>query len=313
MTKDELNGIRNRANYWQDRKNRAQSRLKSWPLTGSWLYFAVLGLDDATPEYNFGELDFARLLKVVEPPGEVELAGALKNNGIFGALGRYSHHIKFEIAVCQKQLKDLNHGLTLGHYLISALRVKSKANLLIPAVASCSWSTIAALSDNSCQALLLEDVPQARLTLTTITAADLDWTADNLTKFAEVAQDAEHFALANDAFCTHAHCPNLRVETAQLWAGVEAIFKVEQELRFRLAAYVAALLEPRGEERKKLYDKVKKMYDLRSKAVHGVKIKDEILKEHIAEVRVLLSRIMTTIVESGKMPSDRDFDLKLFC
>jgi hypothetical protein len=76
-------------------KLRAQERLKTHGRDG-W-NFAIVGLDCDLTVIDLEGL--ATLRKVVEPPGEIFLAGALENPTAFGAIGRYSSQIKHELAV----------------------------------------------------------------------------------------------------------------------------------------------------------------------------------------------------------------------
>lgn len=88
---------------------------------------------------------------------------------------------------------------------------------------------------------------------------------------------------------------------ASLWSGIEALFGVQQELSFRIALYVAAFVEPRGQGRFELYRHVKKLYGARSKAVHGAKMTDAELREHICDARKVLSRILCAVIDQGRL------------
>ncbi len=99
---------------------------------------------------------------------------------------------------------------------------------------------------------------------------------------------------------------------SSLWAGIESILGVEHELRFRISSYLAAYLQEKGKERLELNRNFKKLYDFRSKAVHGSHIDDMEMHKHIIEVRNLLSKLLIKIVESKTIPNQNDFDGALF-
>ena len=99
---------------------------------------------------------------------------------------------------------------------------------------------------------------------------------------------------------------------AMLWSGIEAIFGINTELRFRLATMIAALLEPRGAARRSMYRRVKRLYNVRSRIVHGGKASDEEIAEHIVEVRALLSGLLCQFVEGRKIPSETDIEKLVF-
>ncbi|HET6203336.1 MAG TPA: hypothetical protein VFI25_11100 [Planctomycetota bacterium] len=90
-----LERLQNLVDHFEERERRAADRLASDP-GGRW-HFGLIGLDLAVPGHRIGEV--AVLRPVVEPPGEVELAGALQDKGLMSAVGRYSHFIRHELAV----------------------------------------------------------------------------------------------------------------------------------------------------------------------------------------------------------------------
>src|SRR5215211_5996085 len=97
------------------------------------------------------------------------------------------------------------------------------------------------------------------------------------------------FRLAVEALTTHQHLVSLRMMAASLWSGIEALLGIQAELRFRITLSIASILEPRGEQRSARYRRVKKLYDIRSKAVHGITLSENELISHVAETRKLLS------------------------
>jgi hypothetical protein len=272
--------------------------------------FAILGLHTEVESFSFDRIGEFR--RVVEPPGEVELARALKSQVLFGAIGRYSHGITYELAVNREFGDNDQSSFNVAWWIISALRVKTLLEFLVPAVADYSWSIIAALEEKECHAQLLEDVPQARRIEhpVTVTNADFAWVLGRLLKFGEMLE-VPSFRLAVDALTTHQHLVNLRMMVASLWSGIEALVGVQSELRFRISLSVASLLETRGSQRSELYRRIKKLYDVRSKVVHGVVMREDEMVHHVAEVRKLLSKMVCTLVESGKVFSEADFESAL--
>jgi hypothetical protein len=298
-----LTALEEPVSRWQARRERAANRLSQ--MEGRRFCFAILGLKPAVSEFEF--LPTARLQAIVEPPGEIELAGSLRNQTLFSAIGRYSHHIRFELAVSTTEGSDVQAPFNLAWWIISALRVRSLAEVLVPAVADHSWSVISGVPERSCHAQLLEDVPQAtRLSeQQVVPVTDLEWIRNHLQQFANLLEDAR-FRIAVDALCTHHHHPSYRMMAAVLWSGVEALFGINAELSFRIACFIATTLEPRGSGRRDLY------YGTRSKAVHGANVKEGELKEHIIQVRQLLSRLLCCFTEGGRIPSASELEDQLF-
>jgi hypothetical protein len=99
---------------------------------------------------------------------------------------------------------------------------------------------------------------------------------------------------------------------AMLWAGIEALFSISSELRFRLAAYVATTLEEGGRDRVECYRRVKRLYDFRSRLIHGAAVQEKAIIDHLVEVRLLLSRLICQIAETGKIREEPEIEELLF-
>lgn len=66
-----------------------------------------------------------------------------------------------------------------------------------------------------------------------------------------------------------------RAQLALLWSGIEGLFGVDYELSFRLSLYAARFLSPRSRTNQRaIFDSTKKLYSVRSKAVHGGKLEN---------------------------------------
>ncbi len=207
---------------------------------------------------------------------------------------------------------DDQQDFNLAWQLISALRVKTLAEFLIPAVADHSWSVIAALGEQSCQAQLIEDVPKARRVDAPVLVrqGDLEWVVEHIIPFMQMLE-VPRFRLAVEAITTHQHLLSSRMMVASLWSGVEALMGVQAELRFRLGLFVACVLEPRGALRVERYRRVKKLYDVRSRAVHGAEMSEAELVSHIIETRKVLSGIICKMIEGGKVLAEEDIEKEL--
>lgn len=294
--------------HFEARKARAQERLASTP-KGYW-YFAVIGLDLASDSLGMGPL--AQFQRVVEPPGEVELAAACKDPTIFGAVGRYSAGIRFELAVRHEEGLDQS-AFNLAWWILSALRARTCAEVLVIAAADHSWSTIAGIDDQTCHIQLLEDHPRAHRfePLRIINEDELKWVRAYLLPFADLLE-TPRFRLAVDSICSHHQMASKRMAAAILWSGVEALFSISTELRFRLAASVAATLEERGKQRIDCYRRVKSLYNFRSRLVHGTGAAEKAIDEHVIETRKLLSRLICRCTEIGHTPNEAETEELLF-
>jgi len=295
--------------HFRQRKDSARERLAELGGTRE-LCFAVSGLSVECDKYDFSRV--AVLRRVEAPPGEIELAQALHRKSLLSAVARHMPSVTHELAVaCDGEIFDQSN-MNLGWWIISALRTRSQVDILVPAVADVSWDVIPAVEADGCKIQLLEDVPAARrLDVQKAVSVDaLDWVNAQLKSWINLLERPA-FRLAVDAMTTHHHHANLRMSAAALWSGFEALFGINSELRFRLALLAAAYLEDRGPERVSLYRRIKKLYDYRSKAVHGGATTDEMLVDHIIEVRCLLSRLLCRMTEQCCQPSIDEFEVLL--
>lgn len=295
--------------HFEARKARAAERASM--ITGSWWCFGLVGF---AAEFEEREVMPGIVLrKIVEPPGEIELAGAMKAAGLFSSIARYSHLLSYELAIENKAEDDSQRPFNYAWWITSAIRVQSLCDFLVPVVADRAWATVAAVNNNSCHIQLLEDAPRAfRLEQDRSVSHDhIDWVAGNLLKFARLVENLS-FRTAVEALNTHHQHASLRMAAAALWAGLEALLQVENELRFRVSTYLACLLEPFGPSRLELFRRVRKLYDVRSKAVHGATLDEAVLRSHVVEIRTLLSRLLCAITEAGVVPKSDEWDARVF-
>jgi hypothetical protein len=304
-----LEELRRTAQALVDRQQRAAARLARQDTPC--LCLALQGFKTGSEHFQWSD-GLIELRKVEEPPGEVALAAALKQRALFGIVGNYTASLEWELALDRSQGLSDTVLMQVAWWLVSGIRIRSLADFLVPVVADHSWSTIAAIHDGSVNTNFLEQAPDASLpTHRVVTEDQLRWVGEHLLSIGELMAD-ERFNLAVDSFNIHRHQSRLRIAATTLWTGIEALFPVKQELRFRLSLYVAAFLEESREERHHLFRRVRSYYDFRSKIVHGAKINDTELILHVDKVRDLLASILNAIIEQRTIPTQDDLDALLF-
>lgn len=287
-------------------KLRAQERLKTYG-RDEW-NFAVVGLDCELTTVSLNGL--ATFRKVVEPPVELFLADALDDPAALGAIRRYLSQIKYELAVSRNFAGDDAKAIwNFAWWLICGLRVKTLAEFLVPVAANCSWSVITAIDDHSCETKVLEDVPQAvgLAEPVKVVEEDFRWAFSKALVMGDLLE-VPRFRLAVEALTTHPHLLSPRMMVASIWSGIEALMDISQELTFRLALSVASLLEPRGEQRYERYRQTKKLYEVRSKAVHGGELDEVAILQHVIESRKLLSALICHMLDARKVLSREDIE-----
>jgi hypothetical protein len=305
-----LEKLKGLSDHFERRRVRAMQRLEVDQKQG-W-YFGIIGLECEVTYFDFAD-ESVVLEEVEEPPGEIELAKALVRSELFSAIARYSHGITHQLRILEAAADKQQDCFNLAWWIISLIRVRSLAEFLVPVASDHSWSVIAGLNSKTCNVQFIEDVPAAKKLAKSspIPTADLVWVSDHLTTFAHMLE-IPSFRLAVECLTTHQHQTSDRMMAAMLWSGIESLFSIQAELSFRISAFIASLLEPPGETRRDLYVRVKKLYGIRSKAVHGAKLSGQQLHEHIVEVRHLLSRLLCRMVENGSIFSEQEIENALF-
>jgi hypothetical protein len=148
-------------------------------------------------------------------------------------------------------------------------------------------------------------------------ADDLSWVRNNLSMVIRLTEH-DGFQTAVEALCTYMLAATDRMKVAQLWAGIEAIFDLEYELKYRLSILAARLLCTPGKECREVYGDMKDLYSERSKIIHGKPLAkkkeahDEKVRAHIGRTRARLAELLTRVIELGKVPTEGDFEEMLF-
>lgn len=263
-------------------------------------------------ECPFERFDFdpaARLERVVDPPSEVELAAALREPRLSTAFGPWVAGLRWEVAVDRKLGASPQAAVDLAWLLGAALRIRTGAAVLIPAFADHSWSTLAALVDGRCLASLVEGVPVTRCggRSGVATLTDLEWIWPRLGDLADLTESAR-FRLAVDALASDHAEPNPRLAAVRLWAGLDALLAGGMDQRFRLAASLAALLEPRGPDRHALYEGARELEAMRERILVSEMLSQADVEDHIRDVRTLLRRLLTAVIDARRLPTAADLD-----
>ncbi|EOW7153582.1 TPA: HEPN domain-containing protein [Yersinia enterocolitica] len=138
-----------------------------------------------------------------------------------------------------------------------------------------------------------------------LNADDVIWITEN---FLEA-----RLLLVNEKFNTAVHClasyrwhSMSRIQMAVLWAGIEGMFGASSEIRFRISLYIARFLHPNDTElRKERFELVKKLYNSRSSAVHGSKVKDN-LEQSVNESAELLGELIRQCIVQKALPKEEE-------
>lgn len=266
-------------------------------------HFAIGGLQTSSNSIEMSEA--IRLQRLSSFPTQTELTEKLNSPFVAGIVGHYGQdRISHQLIVEANSLGDFDFICDSVRAILAGLRIRTQAELFSPAVCSQPWDN---LDSESCIAARFEPHVYSLNVSdpSPVNDSDMTWVKNNLGEVLKLNQQTR-FNIALDALCSYLHTERDRMKIAQLWVGVEAIFEVQFEISYRLPILAALMLESRGEECKQLRNRIKKLYSQRSKAVHGQEFKNA--KEHVHEVRQLLARLLTKIIEDGRLPDKKDFD-----
>jgi len=132
-----------------------------------------------------------------------------------------------------------------------------------------------------------------------LTEEQIAWIESNFSAARELL-DVEPFRNAIHTLASYRWHSMPRAQLALLWSAIEGLFTIESELVFRVSLYIAKFLHPGDlEQQRAAFSSVKKLYNFRSKAVHGGKIKGDFKQVVRESVDLLNLLVMRCVAERG--------------
>jgi hypothetical protein len=105
---------------------------------------------------------------------------------------------------------------------------------------------------------------------------------------------------------TSFHCvPYANTCLLLAWSGLEALFKTNQELSFRLSLYISNFLK-KGTDRVEIFERLRDSYDARSKITHGSGGQLKNLHDHADYTRDILRACLAKCIEIGSFPDAKN-------
>jgi hypothetical protein len=142
-------------------------------------------------------------------------------------------------------------------------------------------------------------------------AAEAKWISENFARFERLASDDERFRFALEAATDWRYSKDPRAAIARIWAGVESILAINSELVYRVSLYAATAIAQRGPDRLSTFKKIKALYGVRSKAVHGEPIDQDKLLHGLYDSFELLRSLLLDATERGAVRIEEDFAREL--
>ncbi len=142
-------------------------------------------------------------------------------------------------------------------------------------------------------------------------ASEAAWVASHFEPFNRLASDEERFRFALEAAIDWRYAKDPRAAVARVWSGVESLLAINAELVYRVSLCAATVIAPRGPERVVAFKRVKGLYGIRSKAVHGEPIAEDKLLTGLHESFELLRALLLDAVERGGVRTEEDYHREL--
>lgn len=119
---------------------------------------------------------------------------------------------------------------------------------------------------------------------------------------AQILMDDDRFQTAVHCLSTFHWHSHPRARLALIWAGIESLFGVDSEIVFRVSLYIAKFLAPTlPDQQLEHFNQTKRLYKIRSQAVHGGKMKGD-PHEGVNESATLLHSLIVRCVENRALP-----------
>jgi hypothetical protein len=138
-------------------------------------------------------------------------------------------------------------------------------------------------------------------------STEATWVSTHFGRFNQLASDEERFRFALEAAIDWRFAKDPRAAVARVWAGVESLLAINSELVYRVSLHAATVTAPRGQERLAAFRKVKALYGVRSKAVHGEPIPEDKLFTGLHDSFEILRALLLDAVERGTLRTEDDF------
>jgi hypothetical protein len=136
---------------------------------------------------------------------------------------------------------------------------------------------------------------------------NLEWARANKPSFDSLIRNSA-FNAAIRCYGNAHHLPDLDVRIMLIWSGIERLLGVDAELSRRIALYSSMIIPGTKEERIGNFKQFKKLYGVRSKAVHGADTTEAALRDGYLGASDLLNRLLRRCVEIGRVPTSIELD-----
>jgi hypothetical protein len=299
LSEEALNRIKARTHPVLESIQRAEELMRLVPKASA--FFAICGTNIGFDSMELRD-GFLSIRKVTNPPGVVRVARAanLERSDYLG-VSRYSLGVRAEIVVGDEESEEDEEFLSnIAWHTAALLKLRGHATLFCPASSTASWDTLGAVSDNSVNFRMLDDVPrQIRLSTAAIPISpeDVKWVDSNFDAAMELrdAENSRRFGLAFNMMYVWNHTSDLRIAMANIWVGLEALFgnRNDRPATEALAQRISDWLPTVSK------DRVKALYNQRCNCVHGRWLNEREVYRDLEESEQLLWEALIKCIETN--------------
>jgi hypothetical protein len=139
------------------------------------------------------------------------------------------------------------------------------------------------------------------------TDSEIEWAREHHSAFDNLLSEARFRSAQR--YYNNAHYvadPDARIML--LWAGIESLLDVDQELSRRIALHAAILFDGDASKKAEQFRRVKRAYATRSKVIHGNAPSGEGLHDAAEFASEVLLNLLRKVVELGRLPAGTELD-----
>lgn len=197
-------------------------------------------------------------------------------------------------------------------WITALIRLRGASCAHIPVIADRPFADIPSNWQDA-RMLPIEVLPRRLATeaaIAELSDDDLQWLKDVWLSGGRLMDASTNFNDTFQALDSAGGMPNRAVALLAMWGALEHLFSpAKQELRYRVAANIAAYLDPPGPSRLTLHRQIMKLYDARSAVAHGTRLKSP---DAWSETYALANRILMKMLARNHIPSKEDLENELF-
>ncbi len=229
------------------------------------------------------------------------------------ASGGFNFDINAELLIPKNFEKKFISKIGVAQTIVFLIRLEINPSTTLPVLSNYPFSSMPEVDDKKVKLVPFEVQPRyfcLKVDNGRMTTEAAAWIKERWQVTHKLINASPEFSLAVEALNNGQFVRNTGLTMVSLWGALEALFSPSvSELKFRVSSLIAAFLEPPGEARYILQQEIARLYDKRSAAAHG---KPRHETQDLLDTFTLLRRVLTEIIDCGKIPQKNELEGRLF-